>query len=177
MFQAHGVRWSELWRLPYWDPTRQLVVDPMHCLFLNLVKYHSLDLLELSSAAATSQDVPQPAYHYDFLQPQGVESEITAEEVKDVLRIHRLLFAPVQVEDEDDGGIEQCFSTLRKKLTERRLVALRFVCDDLDLDVQPDPERQNPRYTMVEGPDGLQQQWVLQKRDLALALVNWVRAS
>jgi hypothetical protein len=106
-----------------------------------------------------------------------VESEITAEEVKDVLRIHRLLFGPVQVEDEDDGGIEQCFSTLRKKLTERRLVALRFVCDDLDLDVQPDPERQNPRYTMVEGPDGLQQQWVLQKRDLALALVNWVRAS
>ncbi|KAJ3804650.1 hypothetical protein F5876DRAFT_13698, partial [Lentinula aff. lateritia] len=30
----YGTRYSELWRLPYWDPTKQLLVDPMHTIFL-----------------------------------------------------------------------------------------------------------------------------------------------
>jgi len=34
-----GVRWSELLRLPYFDPIRFLVVDPMHCLFLGIAKW------------------------------------------------------------------------------------------------------------------------------------------
>jgi hypothetical protein len=40
IFKETGVRWSELLRLPYWDPTRFIVVDAMHNIFLNLVKYH-----------------------------------------------------------------------------------------------------------------------------------------
>jgi hypothetical protein len=40
IFKNTGVRWSELLRLSYWDPTRFIVVDAMHNLFLNLVKYH-----------------------------------------------------------------------------------------------------------------------------------------
>ncbi len=40
IFKKTGVRWSELLRLTYWDPTRSIVVDGMHNLFLNLVKYH-----------------------------------------------------------------------------------------------------------------------------------------
>ena len=31
-----GVRWSELLRLPYFDPIRFIIVDPMHCLFLGI---------------------------------------------------------------------------------------------------------------------------------------------
>ena len=34
-----GVRWSELLRLPYFDPIRFLVVDPMHCLFLGIARW------------------------------------------------------------------------------------------------------------------------------------------
>ena len=34
-----GVRWSELLRLPYFDPIRFVTVDPMHCLFLDIVKW------------------------------------------------------------------------------------------------------------------------------------------
>jgi hypothetical protein len=33
------VRWSELLRLPYFDPIRHLVIDPMHCLFLGIGKW------------------------------------------------------------------------------------------------------------------------------------------
>jgi hypothetical protein len=47
IFKRTGVRWSELLRLPYWDPTRSIVVDGMHNLFLNLVKYHIEEVVGL----------------------------------------------------------------------------------------------------------------------------------
>ena len=40
LLKANGVRWSELLRLPYWDPTRFVVIDVMHNLFLNVVEFH-----------------------------------------------------------------------------------------------------------------------------------------
>ena len=33
------VRWTELLRLPYFNPIRHLVVDPMHCLFLGIANW------------------------------------------------------------------------------------------------------------------------------------------
>jgi len=33
------VRWSEILRLPYHDPIRHLIVDPMHCLFLGIAHW------------------------------------------------------------------------------------------------------------------------------------------
>ncbi|OJT15383.1 hypothetical protein TRAPUB_8050 [Trametes pubescens] len=43
-FDEHGIRWSELLRLPYWDPTRFPVVDAMHCLFLGNLRHHCRDV-------------------------------------------------------------------------------------------------------------------------------------
>ena len=37
--KENGVRWSELLRLPYFDPIRFITVDPMHCLFLGIAKW------------------------------------------------------------------------------------------------------------------------------------------
>jgi hypothetical protein len=34
-----GVRWSELLRLPYFDPICFIIVDPMHCLFLGIARW------------------------------------------------------------------------------------------------------------------------------------------
>jgi hypothetical protein len=33
--------------LPYWDPTKHVVVDAMHNLFLNLVKHHCREILQI----------------------------------------------------------------------------------------------------------------------------------
>ena len=35
-----GIRWSELYCLPYFDPSRMVVVNCMHNLFLGLVQEH-----------------------------------------------------------------------------------------------------------------------------------------
>jgi hypothetical protein len=69
LFEKYGVRWSELWRLPYWDPTRQLVVDSMHCLFENLAKTHGLEVLGLTTTAASKKEVIGPAFQYNFTKP------------------------------------------------------------------------------------------------------------
>ncbi|KAF9233940.1 hypothetical protein BU15DRAFT_53237, partial [Melanogaster broomeanus] len=37
LFIKHGVQWSSLWHLPYWDPAQQLVVDSMHCLLDSMI--------------------------------------------------------------------------------------------------------------------------------------------
>ncbi|KAI0324440.1 hypothetical protein GY45DRAFT_1262843 [Cubamyces sp. BRFM 1775] len=40
IFKESGARWSELLRLPYWDPIKFTVVDSMHNLYLGLIKNH-----------------------------------------------------------------------------------------------------------------------------------------
>ncbi|GET65995.1 hypothetical protein GLOIN_2v1848891 [Rhizophagus irregularis DAOM 181602=DAOM 197198] len=43
-FKVHGIRWTEVLRLPYMDPIRFAVVDPMHCLFLTQNRMDNIDL-------------------------------------------------------------------------------------------------------------------------------------
>jgi len=37
--KQNSVRWSELLRLPYFDPIKFTTVDPMHCLFLGIARW------------------------------------------------------------------------------------------------------------------------------------------
>ncbi|KAJ8473733.1 hypothetical protein ONZ45_g16182 [Pleurotus djamor] len=39
-FEAFGQRWTPLLELPYWDPTKFIVIDSMHTLDINLLKHH-----------------------------------------------------------------------------------------------------------------------------------------
>lgn len=49
-FEAHGLRWSELLRLPYWDPTRFTLLDAMHNLFLGELHHHCIALWGMKTA-------------------------------------------------------------------------------------------------------------------------------
>ncbi|KZS99729.1 uncharacterized protein LAESUDRAFT_605756, partial [Laetiporus sulphureus 93-53] len=40
IYDEAGVRWSELLRLPYWNPIKYTALDPMHALFLNAFGTH-----------------------------------------------------------------------------------------------------------------------------------------
>ena len=44
IFQEHGIRWTELLRLPYWDPIKFTAIDSMHNLYLGIVKTHFRDV-------------------------------------------------------------------------------------------------------------------------------------
>lgn len=45
IYKTYGVRWSELWRLPYWDPVKFVVIDAMHSGFLRIVQHHGRSIL------------------------------------------------------------------------------------------------------------------------------------
>ena len=44
VFQEYGAKWSELLRLPYWDPTKYVVIDSMHGFYLRLYLRHVRDV-------------------------------------------------------------------------------------------------------------------------------------
>jgi hypothetical protein len=42
--RKYGIRYSEFLRLPYFDPIRNLCVDPMHTFFLRILSHHCQDI-------------------------------------------------------------------------------------------------------------------------------------
>ncbi|KJA14089.1 hypothetical protein HYPSUDRAFT_72760 [Hypholoma sublateritium FD-334 SS-4] len=51
-FQAYGIRWTSLLRLPYWDPTKYAVVESMHAGDLGLLMYHCRTLFGIDVTKA-----------------------------------------------------------------------------------------------------------------------------
>jgi hypothetical protein len=71
LFSQNGIRWTELWRLPYWDPTRMLVVDPMHCLLEGLAQFHFRNVLKLTTTDAEVKPAHVVAFEYVFPSPMS----------------------------------------------------------------------------------------------------------
>ncbi|KAG5223231.1 Zn(2)-C6 fungal-type domain-containing protein [Salix suchowensis] len=51
LFGKHGVRWSEFFRLSYWDPAQHVVVDSMHASYLGLFQRHCREVWGLDISA------------------------------------------------------------------------------------------------------------------------------
>ena len=65
LFKHCGVRYSPLLLLPYWQPTRYVVVDTMHNLFLGLFQRHcrrlfGMNIKVVSENGADEEEVPNP---------------------------------------------------------------------------------------------------------------------
>nr|OBZ69640.1 hypothetical protein A0H81_10344 [Grifola frondosa] len=127
LFKVNGVRWSELWRLRYWDPPRQLVVDSMHCIFEGIVENHCRIMLNLTTQSASGPESIIPAFHYPFRTPDVPSGDLflSQTEVKQVSDIHTLLTLPVNVIHND------VWDVLAHRLSGKNVSALRFVCEDL----------------------------------------------
>ncbi|KIJ11067.1 hypothetical protein PAXINDRAFT_85071, partial [Paxillus involutus ATCC 200175] len=57
LFTKNGVCWLPLWRLPYWDPAHQLVIDAMHCILKDITGFHVCDVLCLTTTIADAPEV------------------------------------------------------------------------------------------------------------------------
>lgn len=49
LYKQNGVRWSVMWKLGYFDPTRSVIVDGMHNIFEGLVQFHCREILGIDS--------------------------------------------------------------------------------------------------------------------------------
>jgi hypothetical protein len=138
LYQQNGVRWSELWRLPYWDPTRMLAVDTMHCVLEGLVQYHCRRVLRLNIDDAELSEKSPAAYEYDFptFDPQTTPSKCSPKSEKEqeqIEKIHDLLVRPFRTVAEDDTSDDLTRASLFSKLMQNNKPALLFVCWSLGL--------------------------------------------
>ena len=140
IFESHGVRWSEFWRLPYWDQTHMLVVDPMHCLLEGLVHYHCRNVLKIDMKAAKGKAAsPVAAFSYPWKQYSSlIPSQFhvrNANEIKQISEIHCLLVRPLANGPDASGmstdALDQ--AKLLAKLLSKNKAPLQFVCYSLDL--------------------------------------------
>ena len=144
IFAAHGVRWSPLWRLPYWDPSRQLVVDSMHCLLEGLVKFHCTRALQLHGAAVYSDPARPPAFVWEFGMPDAVGDDADSHGAQDEVQED----IPDTVVDRDaDAVLEQSWS--EKELKDLRNIHAALTAELCD-DDEPAPGRG------IRSPTGLQ---------------------
>ena len=95
IFIQYGIRWSELWRLPYWNPSRQLVVDSMHRILKGLVHSHFRKVLGLTTASASTPLPVVKAFTHDFMLADPDGPSMTAKGIKQVKEIHGLLTMPM----------------------------------------------------------------------------------
>jgi len=147
LFAAHGIRWSELWRLPYWDPPRMLVVDSMHCLLEGLVKFHFREVLKLTNADAESKPKIVNAFEYTFPAPTSTQrvtlARMSEVEMKQISQIQNLLVAPLP-----DNSAET-HTSLVKALERRNKNPLVYVAESLGLSPDHQSSRQPSSFTKV----------------------------
>jgi hypothetical protein len=49
LYKKTGVRWSAMWKLSYFNPTRSVIVDGMHNIFEGLVQFHCRNILGIDT--------------------------------------------------------------------------------------------------------------------------------
>lgn len=167
IFNKYGTRYSELNRLNYWNPTRQVVIDCMHCVLEGNAQDHFRNILDLSLASAESKPATSPAFKHGFLMinPNRVPypNDMTVKEVKQVEKIHGILTSPLDGVDAageiaDELVFNESVKTLIKRLNSKNTKALTFVCEDLQLNVGP------THYTVKK----------IAKKHWVEALLQWV---
>lgn len=138
LFAVNGVWWSQLWRLPYWDPARMLIVDTMHCLLEGLMEYHFHDLLALTTISANEKLPALPAFSFNLPLPD--DKYISTAGLKDndlnqIPKIYDDLVAEI-LGDNEIARVTQ-FSQLTKRLANRNLKALCYVCKTVGASLDP----------------------------------------
>lgn len=78
LFDKHGLRWSELLRLPYWDPTQYAVVDAMHNLFLGELRHHCMDVWGINVKDYKDKTVKKMSSHTPEEQQKCLDRLVAA---------------------------------------------------------------------------------------------------
>ncbi|CAK5284658.1 unnamed protein product, partial [Mycena citricolor] len=161
IFSEYGVRWSEFWRLSYWDPTRMAVVDAMHCILEGLVHYHCRRVLRIDTKLAKRKETMGAAFEYNWPEYDTATCHpacILRNEARELVMIRAIQQKLVQPllpdnedEDDDDAAIDEhtadapdpqfvpalTINQLYQQLMKINLQPLRWVLSSLGLNVNP----------------------------------------
>jgi hypothetical protein len=156
-FKEHGVRWSELLRLPYMDPIRFAVVDPMHCLFLGVAKWIiksifinqdklSMDQLRIAQDRMNNIELPSDIGRIPPKIAIGKDgfSKLTADEWKTFIMIYSTTILWDMLDDNDR-------KILGHFVRACNLLVTRFITED---DLKEAQERLKDMACIIENEYG-----------------------
>jgi hypothetical protein len=146
IFDASGLRWSELLRLPYFDIAQFVVVDAMHNLFLGLIKEHFDGILGIRC----DKEAEQPVFVVNLSDDWKA---FTPTEQASVKRLKRWLEAPMSEELSADQP------SVVKKFMRCHGHALEFVCSSLHCPPVPSKKPPSKKPSKIECVNTLLQ-WV-----------------
>ena len=88
-FRKYGAKWSELLRLPYWDPTKFVVIDSMHGFYLRLYLRHVRDVWGMNVKLEDGDGFPDlNLSEGDLSKAHSVLQSGKREELKELPRPH-----------------------------------------------------------------------------------------
>ena len=108
-FDQFGVRFGELWRLSYLDPTIQLTIDPMHCLLEGLVMRHFRGIFYLTSRRQAGP--VKAASLYQFCPVPNTSTNWSDNDKKHVLKLHKILCEPLDGRENLIKKLNSCNKT------------------------------------------------------------------
>jgi hypothetical protein len=146
-----GIRWSELYQLPYFDPSRFVVVDCMHNLFLGLVQEH----FEILGIRLNQPDDTMPAI--DINIPLPAIFKLNDKEKKSMVKLVKILQLPLNTELSTPDGYKKYF----KRLSLLHVMVLESACLSLAVPICVRPGHANKKK--------------LNKADFTRSLLEWVR--
>lgn len=129
-FDSSGVRYSELLRLPYFDPSRMIVVDSMHNLFLGLIMEHFRNILGYE---LERKEKPPPRVFRVPIDMIATPFNGSDHEATSVFKLIKILETPLGL------STEAGFAAAFKKLTVNKMLhpALLYVARSLSIDLGP----------------------------------------
>ncbi|KAJ8455666.1 hypothetical protein ONZ45_g18882 [Pleurotus djamor] len=163
LFDQSGVRWTEFLRLPYFDPARFVVIEPMHNLFLGLVKEHFSHVLGYTQSRSRPIvlpiDIPEPI--------EGLELK-EKEDLNHRDRILNRLQGPMEGLDDDQG-----FTEYISKFMTYRLNALEYVARGLArMSSASSPHRTSPPLSHPTHPTAVK----ATRASCASQILKWRKA-
>ena len=166
-FDKSGLRWSELLRLEYYDPTKFLAIDPMHNLFLGIIKEHFQSILGnrpkpkvKSKPSTTSIHIQIPE---DMMNPVPKEKTARAS----VRRLMKWLEEPLEQDSKKPAAreaLEKLWSGSKVHVVSLVYVGRGVGCLPLTMDQKGCDTVDSKRRKMS-------------KLELAKKLVDWVSTS
>ena len=149
IFAETGIRWTELLRLPYFDPSRFVVVDAMHNLFLGLTREH-FDILGIRMDDDDNNNVV-----LNIFFPEEATTRLNANEQKTMKRLTRILKRRMNSDLKDTAG----HAYHLKKVMKVHQNTLKAACDYLSVKLLPFAHANKTKVLKV---------------DYAKALLQWV---
>lgn len=132
LFKDHGIRWSELLRLEYWDPTRFTLLDSMHNLFLGELRHHCMEIFRMDVIAGQKPSKRNAHTHTPAQQQTCLDAVLKAvcRRSKSALEAVRrdYLLAVAQFNDIVMVGVEPTKSAIAEALLTWVSLCLSFYC-------------------------------------------------